>query len=594
MSLDGLPARGQSDGMTPASREDPRTMFEKIWDAHLVRAAGADTPAILYVDLHLVHEVTSPQAFTGLRERGLKVRRPEPHGGDDGSLDADHAARPRRAASRSLDTAAATQIAALEKNCADFGIELHALGSERPGHRARHRAGAGPDAAGHDRSSAATATPARTARSARWRSASAPAKWRTCWRRSACCRASRKTLAVPVEGKLQPGRHRQGHHPGRDRAHRHRRRHRPRHRVPRLGDPRAVDGRAHDRLQHVDRGGRARGHDRARRHDVRVPGGPAARAARARRGTRRSRAGGSCRPTTARRSTATMTLDAADARADDHLRHQPGHGHPDHARADPARRPNADARASKALRVHGPRAGRAAAGPQGRRRVHRQLHQLAHLRPARGGRRAARGARSPTACACWWCRARSRSSGRPRPKGSTASSATPAPSGARRLLDVHRDERRSAAARASTRSAPATATSKDGRARAAARSSPARSPPPPPRSPARSPTRGSCGRNMEPSSRRSRRAPSCCPSTNVDTDQIIPARFLKVTSKAGLGEQLFADWRYDADGQPEAGLRAEPAGGRRARRSWSRATTSAAARRASTRRGRWSTTASAR
>ena len=51
-------------------------MFEKIWEAHLVRAASADTPAILYVDLHLVHEVTSPQAFTWLREKNLKVRRP--------------------------------------------------------------------------------------------------------------------------------------------------------------------------------------------------------------------------------------------------------------------------------------------------------------------------------------------------------------------------------------------------------------------------------------------------------------------------------------------------------------------------------------
>src|SRR6478672_1370582 len=62
--------------MKPAS-DKPRTMFEKIWDAHLVRAASADTPAILYVDLHLVHEVTSPQAFTWLREKNLKVRRPE-------------------------------------------------------------------------------------------------------------------------------------------------------------------------------------------------------------------------------------------------------------------------------------------------------------------------------------------------------------------------------------------------------------------------------------------------------------------------------------------------------------------------------------
>ena len=48
-----------------------KTLFEKIWDAHVVAAETADTPAILYVDLHLVHEVTSPQAFSQLRERGL-------------------------------------------------------------------------------------------------------------------------------------------------------------------------------------------------------------------------------------------------------------------------------------------------------------------------------------------------------------------------------------------------------------------------------------------------------------------------------------------------------------------------------------------
>jgi 3-isopropylmalate/(R)-2-methylmalate dehydratase large subunit len=54
----------------------PRTLFEKIWDTHIVRPETAETPAVLYIDLHLVHEVTSPQAFTELRSRGLKVRRP--------------------------------------------------------------------------------------------------------------------------------------------------------------------------------------------------------------------------------------------------------------------------------------------------------------------------------------------------------------------------------------------------------------------------------------------------------------------------------------------------------------------------------------
>jgi 3-isopropylmalate/(R)-2-methylmalate dehydratase large subunit len=57
--------------------QQPKTLFEKIWDGHIVRPETPETPAVLYIDLHLVHEVTSPQAFTQLRERGLKVRRPD-------------------------------------------------------------------------------------------------------------------------------------------------------------------------------------------------------------------------------------------------------------------------------------------------------------------------------------------------------------------------------------------------------------------------------------------------------------------------------------------------------------------------------------
>ena len=53
----------------------PQTMFEKVWDQHQVVAETADTPAVLYIDLHLIHEVTSPQAFSVLRARGLPVRR---------------------------------------------------------------------------------------------------------------------------------------------------------------------------------------------------------------------------------------------------------------------------------------------------------------------------------------------------------------------------------------------------------------------------------------------------------------------------------------------------------------------------------------
>jgi len=55
----------------------PRTLFDKVWDRHVVVSETADSPAVLYVDLHLVHEVTSPQAFDVLRARGLRLRRPD-------------------------------------------------------------------------------------------------------------------------------------------------------------------------------------------------------------------------------------------------------------------------------------------------------------------------------------------------------------------------------------------------------------------------------------------------------------------------------------------------------------------------------------
>ena len=132
--------------MKPASGK-PRTMFEKIWEAHLVRAQTPDTPAILYVDLHLVHEVTSPQAFTWLRERGLKVRRPER---TVATMDHSTPTTPRGRDGRIpvLDNAAAMQIAALEKNCAGLRHRAARAGQRGPGDRARHRAGAGADPAG--------------------------------------------------------------------------------------------------------------------------------------------------------------------------------------------------------------------------------------------------------------------------------------------------------------------------------------------------------------------------------------------------------------------------------------------------------------
>jgi 3-isopropylmalate/(R)-2-methylmalate dehydratase large subunit len=110
----------------------PRTLFEKLWAAHEVVPETADTPAVLYIDLHLVHEVTSPQAFASLRARNLGVRRRErTFATMDHSTPTDSAQLfgkvPIRMAS------AANQIRELEKNCAEFGVELLGLTHERRG-----------------------------------------------------------------------------------------------------------------------------------------------------------------------------------------------------------------------------------------------------------------------------------------------------------------------------------------------------------------------------------------------------------------------------------------------------------------------------
>jgi 3-isopropylmalate/(R)-2-methylmalate dehydratase large subunit len=109
-----------------------RTLFEKIWDSHLVKPPTSDTPGVLYIDAHLIHEVTSPQAFTWLRERGLKVRRPER---TVATMDHSIPTTPRGADGKFkiVDAQAAAQLSQLEVNCRDFGIELFALGSEGQG-----------------------------------------------------------------------------------------------------------------------------------------------------------------------------------------------------------------------------------------------------------------------------------------------------------------------------------------------------------------------------------------------------------------------------------------------------------------------------
>jgi len=108
----------------------PKTLFEKVWEKHEVVPATADAPGILYIDLHLVHEVTSPQAFATLRERGLRVRRP-----DRTLATMDHST-PTRVRDGKLDltdAAAGKQLDTLAANCAEFGVPLYGMGDARRG-----------------------------------------------------------------------------------------------------------------------------------------------------------------------------------------------------------------------------------------------------------------------------------------------------------------------------------------------------------------------------------------------------------------------------------------------------------------------------
>jgi homoaconitase/3-isopropylmalate dehydratase large subunit len=162
----------QPDDTIMASR--PRTLYEKIWDAHVVEVRD-DGTALIYIDRHLVHEVTSPQAFEALRVAGRPVRRPEltlavpDHNlPTTARLGADGAVLPI------ADPESAAQLAALEVNAPAYGIRyipatakeqgiVHVVGPEQ-----------------------GFSLPV-TVGSARSPSGSAPAKLSTCWRRRRCC-----------------------------------------------------------------------------------------------------------------------------------------------------------------------------------------------------------------------------------------------------------------------------------------------------------------------------------------------------------------------------------------------------------------------
>jgi 3-isopropylmalate/(R)-2-methylmalate dehydratase large subunit len=105
----------------------PNTLFDKIWDAHEVGGRGSN---LLYIDLHLVHEVTSPQAFDGLRLAGRTVRRP-----DRTLATADHNVPTdgTPVAARIRDELSRVQVETLERNCEEFGVPVYSLGSDKQG-----------------------------------------------------------------------------------------------------------------------------------------------------------------------------------------------------------------------------------------------------------------------------------------------------------------------------------------------------------------------------------------------------------------------------------------------------------------------------
>ncbi len=273
-----------------------RTLSEKVWDEHVVRSADGE-PDLLFIDLHLIHEVTSPQAFDGLRLSNRSVRRP-----DLTLATEDHNVPTLDWDKPIADPVSRTQVETLRRNAAEFGVRLHPLGDVEQGivhvvgpqlgltqpgmtivcgdsHTSTHGA-FGAIAFGIGTSEVEHVLATQT-----------------------LMQAKPKTMAVTVNGSLPGRRHRQGPGPHADRPHRHRRWPGVRRGVPRPGHRGALDGGADDGLQHVDRVGRQGRPDRSRPDHVRLHRGPPGGARRATTGTRPSRTGRPWSPTTTRSST---------------------------------------------------------------------------------------------------------------------------------------------------------------------------------------------------------------------------------------------------------------------------------------------------
>ena len=259
-----------------------QTLPEKVWERHLVRSAPGE-PDLLYIDLHLVHEVTSPQAFDGLRLAGRRVRRPELTVATE-----DHNVPTAGIDQPIADPISARQVEVLRGNAAEFGITHYPMGD--PGQGIVHVIG--PEQGRTLPGMTIVCGDSHTVHPRRLRGARL--RHRDERGRARAGDADAPPGAPAVDGgrgrrRAPGGRDGEGPDPRRDRSDRHRWRHRARHRVPRLGHPQPLDGGPDDGVQHVDRGRRQGRDGRSRRHDVRLPRGPPPRPARAGLGRSRRR-----------------------------------------------------------------------------------------------------------------------------------------------------------------------------------------------------------------------------------------------------------------------------------------------------------------
>ncbi len=358
-----------------------KTLFDKIWDSHVITDLGNGF-VLLHIDRLLLHDMSGGKALKEAIEKGYPPIQPRLTYGTP-----DHTMSTKPGRDEFTHPPGLPLIKSMRETTSAYGIKLFDLGARRPGHRARHGPRTRADAARHD------AGLRRQPHLHAWRTGLAGLRHRLL-RTGACDRhaddgpAQAQAHARQLRGQDPAGRHGQGHDPSPDRRTRHRRRHRLLGRVCRLGRARLAGRGAAHAVQPHHRDGRAHRHGGARRHDLRISQRPRLCAEGRDVGPRRRAL---AHPADrSRRRVRSRAHDRHEERgAADHLGHQPRACHrrrPRHPRSEQGPRGEARRLGSRA-ELPGARARQADRGHQGRLGVHRLLHQLPHLRPARRRRR---------------------------------------------------------------------------------------------------------------------------------------------------------------------------------------------------------------